>query len=305
MRAASNLRPGRQGVTLRDLAEIAASVGTGSLAELGSGLAYLGALPFGGDAAAQHVKRAVQDAYTYQPRGEGAQRILGQVAQAIDPYAQAAAQGTQQFADAAYQATGSPLVGALAQVAPQAIMEVADRANIGSLNRGRSSIGISAKDAAKKTAEESLGMSPDRAMAILGGWEVRKAGGANEPFPFNDQQMAALDAYNAVKNPSSKYLFHTTTPDRLESIKETGLIPGSKPRHEGVSGSNAVSLAANEAIARYYGAPDDVMIRVSKKYKPEGLEADLLAGEGAYIYRNTLPPDALEVFNGKKWVPLK
>lgn len=126
-----------------------------------------------------------------------------------------------------------------------------------------------------------------------------------EPFPYSDEAMAVHDRWEAMQYPSSKFLFHTTPAANLESIAKTGLVAGSKQRFEGVS-DGRISLAANEAVAKYYGGSDDVLLRVAKGFKPEGLEPDLLSGgDGAYLASQNIPPEALEVKRGRKWVPLK
>ena len=135
--------------------------------------------------------------------------------------------------------------------------------------------------------------------------EVGNLDGEHEADPYTPEQSALLDQYERMKNPSSRYLFHTTTPDRLASITANGLQPGSKQRHEGVSSSGKVSLASNEEVAAYYGAKGDVMLRLRKDYNPGDLEVDALGGgEGAYTTGKAIPPDALEIKQGKKWIPL-
>lgn len=123
------------------LLETAANMGTGAVAELGGGLAYLGALPFGGDAAAQAVKQSVQNAYTYQPRSQSAQQVQGVIGNLVRPIAEPLAGMNKAAGDATYSATGSPLLSAIATAAPQAGMELLDRANLGGLKRAPNRMG--------------------------------------------------------------------------------------------------------------------------------------------------------------------
>lgn len=131
-----------------------------------------------------------------------------------------------------------------------------------------------------------------------------KEGKPLEALPYNAEQVAMFEAWDAMRNPSSKYLFHTTPATNLESIKASGLVVGSKARFDGVSSPNKISLSANEAAAKYYGGSNDVMVRVSKNHEFDDLETDLLSGEGTYTTGKDIPASALEVKHGRKWVKL-
>ncbi len=126
-----------------------------------------------------------------------------------------------------------------------------------------------------------------------------------EDAPFTDDQMAMHEQWERMQNPSSKYLFHTTPASNIQSIARSGLTPGRPARFEGVSSESRVSLAANEEVASYYGGADHVMLRINKKHEFRDLEADLLAGgDGAYTTGETIPPEAIEVKQGRRWVPI-
>lgn len=175
--------------------------------------------------------------------------------------------------------------------------------------------GAAAQALADKFKAET-GEDIGRAGVILAGIEVRNAMRDNgkpagpvptmekEKSPFTKAQMKMLDQWLAMRNPSTKYLFHTTPAANLQAIAKEGLKPGAAQRHVGVSGAGRVSLAGNEATASYYGAQGDAMLRVSKKHKFDDLGPDVLAGEGAYTTGKAIPPEALEVKVGRKWVPL-
>jgi len=110
--------------------EMLANVGTGGVAQIGGGLAYLPAAAVGGNEAGQSVMRAVNDAYTYQPTGPAAQQAMGAIGNLITPFAKSGSVGAQTFADNVYNATGSPVLGAAARTAPAAIQAIADRARL-------------------------------------------------------------------------------------------------------------------------------------------------------------------------------
>lgn len=174
----------------------------------------------------------------------------------------------------------------------------------------------SAKDAIAAKFKQETGVEIGVAGTMLAGIEVRNNMRKNgspagtpatlemEAEPFTKEQMRLLQRWEVMRHPSSKFLFHTTTADRLQSIAEKGLTPGAPQRNEGVSSKDAVSFAANEETAAYYGKQGDVMLRVSKKHAFKDLAPDVLAGEGAYVSSETVPPDALEAKVGGKWVPI-
>lgn len=174
-----------------------------------------------------------------------------------------------------------------------------------------------------RMAEVRLSRSPQNAMAELAarfkaetgddiatagiklaGQEVRRASGKVEKDLYTPEQVALFDQWDAMRNPSSKYLFHTTPAANLESIKANGLVVGSKARFEGVSSPGRISLSANEAAAKYYSGASDVMLRVAKGFEFKDLGPDLLAGEGTYTTGTNIPAQALEIKQGRKWVKL-
>ncbi len=173
-----------------------------------------------------------------------------------------------------------------------------------------------AADMLAQRFKELTGDNVQVAGTVLAGVEVRNASRAAgtpsgpeptltpEASPYSDEAMQILDQWEAMQYPSSKYLFHTTPAGNLASIAKNGLAPNSAQRFEGVS-DGRTSLAANEAVARYYGGSGDVLLRISKKFDVGSLEPDLLSGgEGAYVTGKTIPPEALEIKRGRKWVPL-
>jgi Large polyvalent protein-associated domain 5/ADP-Ribosyltransferase in polyvalent proteins/Large polyvalent protein-associated domain 1 len=129
-----------------------------------------------------------------------------------------------------------------------------------------------------------------------------------EPQPFTEQQLALIDAYNNIGSKAAKHLYHSTPSANLQSIRDNGLMPGKKPRHEGVASKNKVSLGLSEKVARLHGQKSDVILRTQKGYVPSGnVEPDLLASGGAQASITTdqpIPASALEVKQGGKWVPL-
>lgn len=167
----------------------------------------------------------------------------------------------------------------------------------------------SAMDAMAANFKQQTGDDIATAGLKIAGVELRNARKANEgkvleASPYTAEQVEMFNTWDAMRNPSSKYLFHTTPASNLDSIKKSGLVVGSKARFEGVSSAKKISLSANEAAANYYASSDDVMLRVSKKYEFDDLETDLLSGEGTYTTGKNIPADALEIKQGRKWVKL-
>lgn len=181
----------------------------------------------------------------------------------------------------------------------------------GEISPAAASPALSPKQKLAAEFQAATGDLPEQAVVRRAGIAMRNLQRENgalegdpEPDPYTPEQDVLLKQYQAAKNPSSRYLFHTTTPDRLASIVANGLQPGSKPRHEGVGGEGRVSLATNEATASYFGAKGDTMLRLRKDYDPGDLQADLLGGENSLTTGQAIPPDALEIKQGKKWIPL-
>jgi hypothetical protein len=160
--------------------------------------------------------------------------------------------------------------------------------------------------------EKITGEGIERAKLRMAGIEVRnmqRKNGNNktevETIPYTEEQLGLIDTYDKLKNPSSKYLFHTTPVANIESIASNGLTTGNKARFEGTSDTSKISLSANEAAANYYGGDNDIMLRVNKKYTPKNLETDLLAGgEGTYNTTENIPSEYLEVKVNNKWIPV-
>lgn len=100
--------------------EIPATVITGQLADIPAGLIGLATWPFvGADRAADNV-RAVQDALTYQPRGDATYAALERAAPALQKVDDALSAPANWVADT----TGSPALATAAYVAPDAISEL-------------------------------------------------------------------------------------------------------------------------------------------------------------------------------------
>jgi hypothetical protein len=129
--------------------------------------------------------------------------------------------------------------------------------------------------------------------------------GGAESEPYNDYQKKLIDVYDSFAK-KSPYLFHVTPKKNLPSIIKSGLLINQPPRFKDVSQKGKIYLAANEEMAKYYGSGDDVILRVRKNYVFDDLVIDPLGGgEGTYTTGKSIPPDALEVKIGRKYVPLE
>lgn len=123
---------------------------------------------------------------------------------------------------------------------------------------------------------------------------------------FNRKQTEAINKTNRSNvTKRSNNLYHTTPISNLDSISKKGLTTGNKAKFEGISSSDNISFSANEVGAKYYAGDNEIIIRTKTGFKPKDLESDLLAGgEGAYITKTNIPPEMLEIKDGKKWVSL-
>ena len=105
--------------------ETLATMASGAIAEPVAGLTGIAAqvLP-GGNTGAEQV-RATQEALTYSPRTQQGQQQLQAVGETLAPVGEALQAVEQGAGDAAFEATGSPAVGAVATAIPTLLTEIA------------------------------------------------------------------------------------------------------------------------------------------------------------------------------------
>jgi hypothetical protein len=120
--------------------------------------------------------------------------------------------------------------------------------------------------------------------------------------PEVQQVLSRLRATEISRNP--KFLYHSTSPDRLESIRQAGLVPGAPARHEGLS-QTGVYFAASPEGAKYFSQPGDILLRVPAKGGPTALEPDIFGGDGSFLSREGVLPELLELQQGGKWGKLR
>lgn len=113
------------------LLELLAQGATGGAAQLGGGLTYAATAPFVGNDAAQAMKRSVEGAYTYQPRTETAQGILGAIGRTIAPAVNYAGGNIERSAQQAGEYAG-PAGYAAVKTLPTVLQTLVDRPKIGS-----------------------------------------------------------------------------------------------------------------------------------------------------------------------------
>lgn len=104
-------------------AEPAMTAASAAVAEPVSGFVGLAALPYGSDVATQAIERT-QQAMTYQPRTEAGLQGLQALQNVMAPVGEAFEGASSYLGDAAYEATGSPALGAAAYSVPTAALEL-------------------------------------------------------------------------------------------------------------------------------------------------------------------------------------
>lgn len=112
------------------------TMGSAVIAEPVSGMAGLAALPYGSEAATRAINRT-QEAMTYRPRtqeGDNALKIIGEL---FEPVGDAFIGASEYLGDAAYDATGSPALGAAAYSVPTMVLEALGLKGASKLSRGR------------------------------------------------------------------------------------------------------------------------------------------------------------------------
>ncbi len=102
--------------------EPAATVFTGAIAEPISGLAGIGALPFGGAEGGAETVEAVRDALTFEPRTEKGQQALQGLGEFLAPVTERLQALQSGLGELGFQLAG-PIGGATAETLPAAIME--------------------------------------------------------------------------------------------------------------------------------------------------------------------------------------
>ena len=98
------------------------TMGSAAFAEPVSGLMGLAALPYGSEASARAIANT-QAAMTYQPRSEDARQDLQDLGEFMQPVGDAFIGASEYLGDAAYNATGSPALGAAAYSIPTMALE--------------------------------------------------------------------------------------------------------------------------------------------------------------------------------------
>lgn len=153
--------------------------------------------------------------------------------------------------------------------------------------------------------QEKTGDTIELAKTKIAGVEMRNRMRANgnpvgetptlemEHIPYSKDQIKLIKKHQDLAK-KSKNLFHTTTPENIQSIVKEGLQTGKAKRYD-VSKEGKLYFSANEEAAKYFGSDKDVMIRVAKGYKFNDLGADILGGDGTYETTDNVPPEYLEV----------
>ena len=167
------------------------------------------------------------------------------------------------------------------------------------------------KQSLAKQFENITGETIAMAEAKLAGIEMRNIQRQNgnltgefEKNPYSKEAMAIYNKYYNSKE-SSKYLYHSTPRENLQSIIENGLTIGNKQNQEGISSKTKIYLSATEELAESFTPDDSVTLRVNPKAKLENLESDLLGGEGSYSITNNIPANMLQIKENGKWVNLQ
>lgn len=203
-------------------AEPALTAGSAIVAEPVSGLAGLGALLSGRgiDGAAQSIN-AAQQAMTYQPRTmEGLQGLQGLQA-FLQPFGEVIQGASQNLGDKAYSATGSPALAAAAYSAPTAFLE---------------GLGLKGLNIARKPVSGVDLYTP------------RSFGGNIQNFRAPDFELDPSELADVGADVSDGFvtLYHRTTPENAEAIKNSGKF---STKEDGVFFSTAL-----EGQAKDYGA---------------------------------------------------
>lgn len=253
--------------------EVGANMGTSSIAQMGGGLSYVPAAIMGGDKAGQAVKGSVERAFTYEPRTQGARNFFSKVGEYAAPVMQYGSQKVDQAADAAFAATGSPVVGAAVKTLPTALSVAADRIRIGK----------AAPDRMEMTAYHGSPHDFDEfSLSRIGTGEGAQAYGHGLYF------AESPDVANQYKNFLGKLeIYHNG--NNVGVFDES---PSANAAHQIRASGGDVQKAINRAGAIYSGKWRDEVIASIKKLGP----GDVSEKVGGRLYTVDIPDEAVANF---------
>lgn len=143
------------GSDLLGAGEAALSIGSGAVAAPASGLAAIADLVMGGDL--ESASKAIEEtrqALTYEPKTQQGMESQQAVAEAIAPVGEAIEDAGEYLGDATREATGSWVLGGLAQSIPEAVLELAGVKGAGRFSKVKNAVEPKPKAALSQAAPE-------------------------------------------------------------------------------------------------------------------------------------------------------
>lgn len=126
-------------------------------------------------------------------------------------------------------------------------------------------------------------------------------GGALEQSLLTPEVQELMTKLQATETKRQlKYLYHSTPPERVESIRMQGLLPGSAPNYPELS-RKGLYFAATPEGARYFGKPGDALLRVPTGSGPKSLEPDIFGGDGSFFTEEAVSPQVIELLQNRRW----
>ena len=146
---------GSLGADIYGAGEAALGVASGVLSSPVAGIAGIGELAVGGDLeSATDVIERTRDALTYEPRTEKGQEYQMQVAELLSPIGKAIEVSGDALGEATREATGSWVLGGLAQSIPEAVLELAGVKGAGRIAKPKNLVEPKPKAALSQSAPE-------------------------------------------------------------------------------------------------------------------------------------------------------
>ncbi len=319
-------KEGSLGAKIYGAAETGASLATSAIAAPISGFAAIGELASGGDLeSATGAIRDTQEALTYEPKtqeGIQSQQALGEV---IEPIGEAIQSTGEFLGDATREATGSWVLGGLAQSIPETVLELVGVKGAGKLAKPKIKIARTPKAALSQSAPDikQLRAQASRLYKEIddAGATVRKSDYQNLGVKLNN--LARQSGYDPNLTPKIKGFLERLQNDFEK--KEIKISDIDQLRKVAQVPANSLENATEAAIgSRIIGTIDDFLddqgikiaagrgSDVGKKYrearqlthrvkKAEMIdEAVFRAGEAASGFENGLRNEVRSILKNKK-----
>jgi len=176
------------------MVEAAANVASSAAAGLGGGLTYAASVPFVGNDAAQAMKSGVEQAFTYQPRGQEGQANVQAIAETLAPVGQALQDYQTQRGEETFARTGDASRATSEYMFPQVLIEA-----VGLLGGSGLTKALKLKSSGAKAKGEEFLRGADEELKIKEATEVIKKANPKDIAALIDADPKVLNAIDMLE----------------------------------------------------------------------------------------------------------